>query len=446
MHERLHQCWRDVLDRCGSAVALVAAESGGSVTFNDLEALSCAWLVDLREALHAKGSVWAVALTDPLEWLTVCLAAIKVGAVYLPIEGAKSDTLREIAEREGAACLIQDAGITELAEARKQEGAFLIKLTSGTTGEPKALQFTELEMMADGGQIMRSMGITSSDRNYAVIPLGHSYGLGNLVMPFFIEGVPIVFGSSPFPQVMVEELARYRCSVLPLVPPLVKALSSVESESNQLAHLRLVLSAGSALKSKFARRFYKRIGLRVHNFYGSSETGGICFDRDGGLSEVESAIGQALDGVEVRVDQDGVIEVKSASLCHARYPSGVCRLHDFGYLDADSVLHLSGRSADIVKIAGRRLSLAEVESALCAVEGVTDAYVSSREGRTGEMRCVAVYAGDAEEGFVRATLWRALAHWKFPKLIRQVDTISYTARGKKDRQALEGVIDALIRR
>jgi len=182
----------------------------------------------------------------------------------------------------------------------------------------------------------------------------------------------------------------------------------------------------------------------VHNFYGSSETGGICYDRDGRHASVESAIGEPLPGVELTLCADSPIKVRSAALCHAEYPQGVCILHDLGSLDADGVVHLSGRSADIIKIAGRRLSLTEVEDALCAVETVTDAYVSSREGRSGELRCVAIFTGDAEADAVRAALMAKLPDWKIPRVLRRVECISYTRRGKKDRSTMEALIDALI--
>ncbi|MGJ8654546.1 MAG: class I adenylate-forming enzyme family protein [Opitutaceae bacterium] len=443
MHERLHECWSEVLDTRGDSVALIDAESGLSVCFNELDARAMKWLAENPQLRESQGGVWCVSLSSRIEWMAVCLTAIKVGAAILPLEKVQSGLVDEVAVQNGAAYIIDDAGVRSVLHHQTRHGYFAIKLTSGTTGAPKSLRFTELEMIADGAQIMRSMGISSEDRNYAVIPLGHSYGLGNLVMPFFIGGVSIVFGSSPFPQVMVEEMNRFQCTVLPLVPPLVKALASIDLEECALEQLRLVISAGSALKAEFAQRFYQQTGKRVHNFYGSSETGGICFDRDGHLSEVDGAIGEPLEGVTLSIGVGGSIRVQSAALSSAAYPDGKCTLHDLGKLDDAGVLHLNGRSAEIIKIAGRRLSLAEVESAMCSVNGVADVYVSSRKGRTGEIRCVALYAGELEEKALRAELLANMTGWKIPKVIRRVPTISYTARGKKNRVQLEAVIDAL---
>lgn len=265
-----------------------------------------------------------------------------------------------------------------------------------------------------------------------------------LVLDYAVFAWIGILGSSPYLQVMADELARFPCTVLPLVPPLVKALSTVGAGASGLRGLRLVLSAGSPLKPGIAWRFHAQTGQRVHNFYGSSETGGICFDRSGQAAQTDGAVGTPLDGVSLSLTEEGVVCVGSAAVCHALYPDGTVALHDFGRLDGNGVLRLTGRHADIVKLAGRRLSLAEVETALCALEGVADAYVSVREGRSGENRCVALLAGSGEVDEVRRSLGAGLPDWKVPKILRKVDQIAYTARGKKDRKAMEHAVDGLI--
>lgn len=440
MHPNLYENWKRVLASRGDTVAVVDAEFAKSWTFNELEQLACEWLAANESHQLSVGQVWCLALSDRVAWLSVFLAAIKTGAVVLPMEPRDTSALCEAARQQSAAVLVEDSGVQVLAAGRARAGYFLIKLTSGTTGASKALPFTEAEMMADGAQIMRTMSISGQDQNYAILPLGHSYGLGNLVMPFFMAGVGIVMGSSPYPQVMAQELTRYSCTVLPLVPPLVKALSMVTLEKEALSKLRLVISAGSALPAKIAERFRVNTGLSVHNFYGSSETGGICFDRSGGLTLADGSVGTAMEGVELSIGEDQSIQVRSAALCHAAYPDGVCTLHDFGKLVEGGVLQLIGRHADIVKVAGRRVSLSEVEAALCAIDAVTDAYVSSRTGRSGETRCVALFSGDIEADAVRCLLKSVLPTWKIPKQLWRVDSIPYTSRGKKDRSQLEDLV------
>ncbi len=208
-----------------------------------------------------------------------------------------------------------------------------------------------------------------------------------------------------------------------------------------------MISAGALLSAKVATQFLEQNGLRVHGFYGSSETGGLCFDRSGVGAMTEGFVGTAMDGVELSVGREGQIKVKSAALCHALCAEDEAyALHDFGTLDAQGGLRLVGRHADIVKIAGYRISLSEIEQALCGLDGVSDAFVTTRETRTGELRCVALYSGEWSVEAVRSALLTVLPESKIPKQMRQVAAIPYNARGKKDREALAEMLEAFKRR
>ena len=59
------------------------------------------------------------------------------------------------------------------------------------------------------------MGIRSGDLNYALIPLGHSYGLGNLALPLIARGVPLVCGSAPLPHAIFRDFVRWRPRFFP---------------------------------------------------------------------------------------------------------------------------------------------------------------------------------------------------------------------------------------
>src|SRR5208283_3461404 len=88
---------------------------------------------------------------------------------------------------------------------RRRADECLVKLTSGSSGRPRGLAATHAQMEADGRQICRSMGIGPRDANLAAIPLGYSYGLGNLVMPLLLQGTRIVCSSSPLPHAIAAD-------------------------------------------------------------------------------------------------------------------------------------------------------------------------------------------------------------------------------------------------
>ncbi len=73
---------------------------------------------------------------------------------------------------------------------RRANTPALVKLTSGSTATPRALPFTDAQMLADERQVFATTDIRATDLNLAVIPLGHSSGLGNLVVPLLAHLAP----------------------------------------------------------------------------------------------------------------------------------------------------------------------------------------------------------------------------------------------------------------
>src|SRR5208283_394583 len=111
---------------------------------------------------------------------------------------------------------------------RAAPGECLVKLTSGSSGAPKALSVTHAQLAADGRQICESMGIGPADANLAAIPLGYSYGLGNVVAPLLIQGSRAVCIAGALPHGVAAAVRESGATVFPAVPPMLRAL--VESD------------------------------------------------------------------------------------------------------------------------------------------------------------------------------------------------------------------------
>ena len=132
----------------------------------------------------------------------------------------------------------------------------LVKLTSGTTGQPRPLAFTAAQMLADARQVTTTMGIGSRDVNYALIPLGHSYGLGNLTIPLIAQGIPLVCGTVPLPHAIGGDFRRWHPTVFPGVPAIWRALAAAGLEVSALSSLRLAISAGGLLPGRSSAGFF----------------------------------------------------------------------------------------------------------------------------------------------------------------------------------------------
>ncbi len=87
-------------------------------------------------------------------------------------------------------------------------GAAALKLTSGSTGLPKATFTTDAELVIDADQILGAMDIRPEHTQIAAIPLSHAYGLGNLLVPALTRGTAIILREGFVPHALLCRRAR----------------------------------------------------------------------------------------------------------------------------------------------------------------------------------------------------------------------------------------------
>jgi long-chain acyl-CoA synthetase len=316
----------------------------------------------------------------------------------------------------------------------------LIKLTSGSTGTPRALAFTHAQMLADGRNVCASMDIRPDDLNLGLIPFGHSYGLGNLVIPLLAQGTAILCVSAPLHHAIAADCVRWQPTVFPAVPAILRILALTDVPAEALRSLRVIISAGSALPPETARAFSEKFGKRIHGFYGSSETGGITYDRSGDATLTGRSVGTPLDGVTLRFTRTKRFTVSSAAVFtknnRRRSPDGhgAHMPADLAELNAHGELILLGRAGRMVKIASRRLDLTALEQEIKKLPGLRDAYTAPHPDRPDEL--AAVLATDLSPADARALLHRSLAAWKIPKRLIVLKEFPLTPRGKPDTKSL----------
>jgi acyl-coenzyme A synthetase/AMP-(fatty) acid ligase len=315
---------------------------------------------------------------------------------------------------------------------RAYRGVAAVKLTSGSTGEPRGVEVTAEHLVADEAQIASTMGIVAADRILGAIPMSHSYGLSSVAVPVLTRGCPAVLpDAGAGPWAALEAAERWRATVFPTVPAFLQALVRLESPPPPPDSVRLVLTAGAPLDPATARRFRERFGLSVHVFYGSSETGGICYDRPGGAGE-RGTVGTPMDGVRVTLDPEaGTVVVASAAVVGGEY-----RTLDAAEFTADGELRLLGRD-DVINVRGRKVHPREVEGVIAACEGVREVVVI---GDGDVLRAVvACEPGAVDRETLVARCRERLSPHKVPRSFVFVEELPRTDRGKLDRAALSAL-------
>ena len=429
--------WERTVSVDPTAPAVIDARDGRELTRGELTARTTE-ATGRAPAARAGGQVVAFGETNSAFWLVKFLALQRLGAVALPLDTALPVAQRaNAAEALGARWLWDEESSWHALNADTATlpgDVCLLKTTSGSTGQPRALPFTSANMLADGRQIAVTMGIGPEDRNLGAIPFGHSYGLGNLVMPLVAQGTAIIASTEILPDALAAQIERFRATVLPSVPAVLRGLAESAADRERLKTLRQVVSAGAPLRGDVATVFLKRFGLPIQNFYGSSETGGICFDRTGEATASGRSVGVPLEGVVVRLDEGGRITVRSDAVA----APGEHTLADLGAWNPQGELVLTGRATALANIGGKKVAPSEIERVLRELEGVTDAWVGVRARASGgEDFLLAAVETERTREDVQATLARRLPAWQVPRRLWVTARLPRTERGKLDRRELE---------
>ncbi len=350
------------------------------------------------------------------------------------------------------------AARVDVAPVAMPEFTALLKLTSGSTGFPRAVAVGTRQLAADTAQIMRTMGFGPGDVTAAAIPLTHSYGIGNCLIPLLFGGTPLAFPTCALPAALAHTLAAARVAHFPAVPAMVRALATL-GDLPDLPDLRVCLAAGAPLAPRDAAAFHAATGHKVHVFYGCSECGGITYERGDAPAHEPGAVGSAMDGVRVQVvdeelrplpaGAEGRVLVLSRAVGLAELPPaedtgflgpGRFLAGDLGVVDDDGLLTLTGRVGEYLNVAGKKVHPEEVRRVLEEIPGIESAVIAGLpDPHRGQLVAAVVVAERGATLTVHAVLagCRArLAPHKVPRRIVIVDELPTSDRGKVRKEAV----------
>ncbi|MFH2005816.1 MAG: AMP-binding protein [bacterium] len=316
---------------------------------------------------------------------------------------------------------------------------FVSLYTGGSTGQPRVWHKRPENILTEAQVFAEHLGITPEDRVLATVTPLHIYGLIHSVLIPLTVGSRVVRETSYFPAEVEAAARREAATILVTTPPHLRLLAGA---LRGIPSLRFALSSGSMLQQGDAERFHVETGLGVTEGYGSTETGGVATRC--------RAAGQScwtpLPGVETRVEQER-LWVRSPFLSPelATDPDGFFRTGDRAQT-VDSALpgqfELFGRVDGIVKVAGVRVDVDDVEQRIRALNGVIDVCVLARPVagiRETELSAVVVTSEPLER--LRRRIAAALEPAATPRRLLTTDRLPTTPPGKHDRDAIRALLD-----
>jgi acyl-CoA synthetase (AMP-forming)/AMP-acid ligase II len=317
-----------------------------------------------------------------------------------------------------------------------------LKLTSATSGAARMIAFTEDQLAADALNIVQTMGLRPDWPNLGAISMAHSYGFSNLVLPLLLHGIPLILAPSALPEIVRQAAAAHRSLTLAGVPALWRAWHEAGAIP---ANVVLAISAGAPLSIELEQAVHAGCGLKIHNFYGSSECGGIAYDDTPTPRIEEGMVGRAMRQVDLALTDEGCLRVRSRAVGETYWPMADESLGNGRFQTSDLAefrngeLHLRGRVGDLINVAGRKVSPGAIEQVLRVHPAVKDCLVFGAPDTQGErtdriVACVVANgSGLADAEPLRQFLLRNLPAWQMPRDWWFVDTLGANNRGKISR-------------
>jgi long-chain acyl-CoA synthetase len=456
----LLEVWEKTLARKRDAPAIFATSGEVLRTFGEIEQRTRDLLQNIGG--FPEGNVLAAQIGNHEDWPSILIGCLRRHLVVLPLAQSISEQQHaealKVCRVNGVVSAVPgggSSGIVRLSTADAtpnwgERRPALLKLTSGTTATPRAIRFRSEQLLADCNQICATMGIVDDDLNFGVIPISHSYGFSNLLTPLIARGVPMVISGDRTPRAILADLVRSKATVFPGMPVFYQAFCEMEHVP-ALSKLRLCISAGAPLPRAIAKKFQEKFNLAIHSFYGASECGGICYDREA-INQSEGFVGEFMKGVNLEMaDPNGSatqVRVRSAAVGDGYFPEPDNEKLGDGIFVPDDLLaregsgfKIVGRISDVINVAGKKVNPAEVEAHLLRFSGVRQAVVFGRPATAGALRneevsaCV-VAAPNVSETDLLQFCRGGLSTWQVPKQIFIVDTIPANERGKISRREL----------
>ena len=317
-------------------------------------------------------------------------------------------------------------------------GPPLVRLfTSGSSGTP-ALQAKSVGQLVLGAQLLAERldttvdgGIAALGRIVCSVPPQHMFGLEASVMLSLVIGLPVLDRRPLLPADVRAAIERQAGAAVWVATPL--HLRALVQAGDPVAHCNAVITSTMPLAPALAARAEGLLGAPVLEIYGSTETGALAMRRtacDAGW--------QPLQGVRLESTAEGT------RAWGAHFPSPQT-LADRLKFDAAGHFTLQGRHSDLVKIAGRRGSLAGLNLLLSDLPGGVDGVFYQPATGAATERLVLIHAGPAlDRASTEAWLRERMDPVFLPRTVIRVDQLPRAANGKLPRSALDAVYNAWL--
>ncbi|QLL09796.1 class I adenylate-forming enzyme family protein [Mycobacterium vicinigordonae] len=349
----------------------------------------------------------------------------------------------------------------------QDSGVAVEMLTSGTTGTPKRIPLSRVQLESSLSAALRHNERPDSSRRMpltgkaglVVLPIVHIGGLWGLLQ-FLVTARPFVLLERFTLAAWRAAVAEHRPVLVSLPPAALRTVLDSDITADELASVRAVNAGTSPVEPALVDDFYEKFGIAVLIVYGATEFSGAVAgwtlkDFRAHWAQKKGSVGRPFPGVRLRVigDDETVLaagetgRLQVASLQAGDSKDRWVTSSDLAHLDDDGYLFIDGRADDVILRGGFKVAPDTVVRTLRAHAAVHDAaVVGVADSRLGQIPVAAVelrrgMAVTPQE--LRTHCRSSLTPYEVPAEVYVVDELPRGAALKVDRRRLMAMLEQL---
>lgn len=344
--------------------------------------------------------------------------------------------------------------------------------TSGSTGFPKGVMQTHQSMVFAAWSLIEYQRLTENDRILLVLPIAFDYGLYQLLMAVKLGATLVVERSFTFPVKVYQRIEECGVTVFPAVPTIFAMMISAHKKKKlSFPSITRITNTAAALPADFIPYLHEIFpNALIYKMYGLTECKRVCYLEPELVDKNPSSVGRAIPGTEVYLlteegesvpaGEPGILYVRGPHIMAGywkdpersekmlkpgKFPGErVLCTHDLFRMDEEGLLYFVGRSDDIIKTRGEKVSPVEVENVLHGISGVKEVGVVGVQdevlGQAINAFVVMEADSDLNDKKIKKYCLSHLENFMVPGEIIFLDKLPKTSNGKIDKLALQEMV------
>jgi len=275
--------------------------------------------------------------------------------------------------------------------------------TSGSTGFPKGVMMTHQSMVFTSWSLIEYLRLSEEDRIILLLPLAFDYGLYQLLMAITVGGSLIVEQSFTFQTSVYKQIEMYKPTVFPGVPTIYAMMIATNKKTGlSFDCIQKVTNTAAALPAEFIPDLKKIFPKAlIFKMYGLTECKRVCYLEPELVDIKTGSVGKAIPGTEVYLlsPEGDPVPPGKRGILHIRGPhvmlgywhkeelskemlrqgnlpgERILCSNDWFKMDEEGFLYFLGRTDDIIKTRGEKVSPTEIENVIYKISGIKEVAV-----------------------------------------------------------------------